>query len=93
MNGAGRVNIPMNKFNLTRLNIYQTKVNIRNTRKRCKMCRKLTVKTPCFTPFFLVFQLLSLSMYLFAWMEPQPAITCSKLTIETLEENVNYVES
>ena len=27
------------------------------------------------------------------WMITQPAITCSKLTIETLEQSVKYVQS
>ena len=45
---------------------YMLKVNYRNTRKRCEICSKLTIKTPktmlltyeletCFTPFSTVF--------------------------------------
>ena len=58
-------------------NIYVLKVNNRNTRKRCEICSKLTIKTPenvidvvllfllltwnMFRTFFLVFLLLNLS--------------------------------
>ena len=61
--------------------------------------------------YFLVFLLLTLSMYLYAglletieikggigikWIHEkknQPAITCTKLTLETLEQGVQYVQS
>ena len=62
--------------------IYLLKVNYRNSRKRCEMCSKLTIKTPGrrqwrrsgvfavsfehISYLFVVFPLLTLSMYLFA---------------------------
>ena len=63
------------------VNIYMFKVNNRNTRQSCKICSKLTIKTPdrrqCrrsvffiviyehISHLFLLFLLLSLSRYLF----------------------------
>ena len=52
--------------------IYLLKVRNRNTRTRCQLCLKLTVKIP---------------------ERCQPVFTCSKLTIETLEQGVKYVQS
>ena len=65
-------------------NIYLFKVNNRNTRKRCEICSKLTIKiseryhwheSGVFTVnfryishLFLLFLLLTLNMHLFAWM-------------------------
>ena len=46
--------------------VYQLKVKNRNTRARCEICSKLTIKTP----------------------ERR-----QKLTIETLEQGVKYVQS
>ena len=59
-----------------------SKVNYKNSRKRCEMCSKLTIKTPerrqgrrsgvfvvsfeHISHLFVVFPLLTLSMYLFA---------------------------
>ena len=34
-----------------------------------------------------------LFLVVYSRMSPQPAITCSKLTIETLEQSVKYVQS
>ena len=52
--------------------IYLLKVRNRNTRTRCQLCLKLTVKIP---------------------ERRQQVFTCSKLTIETLEQGVKYVQS
>ena len=42
----------------------------------------------------LPFVLLSMKRYLVTTLSPsQPAITCSKLTIETVEQGVKYVQS
>ena len=44
------------------VNIYLFKVTNRNTRKRCEICSKLTIKTPERRPhLFLVFLLLTLN--------------------------------
>ena len=51
------------------VSIYLFNVNNRNTRKRCKTCSKLTIKTPerrHILPFFLVFLLLTLNKYILA---------------------------
>ena len=64
-------------------NKYMLKANNRNTRKRCEICSKLTTKTPkrrrdivlvCFIVnfehisfLFLVFLLLALNKWVFAW--------------------------
>ena len=49
-------------------NIYLLKVNNRNTRKRCEICSKLTMKTPerRHWHLFLVFLLLTLNKYMLA---------------------------
>ena len=82
------------------------KVNNRNTRARCEICSKLTIKIPeRTTP--LAHLSLSVSIVNFKhvitdwdpyvllseYKASQPAFTCSKLTIETLEQGVKYVQS
>ena len=48
-----------------RVGIYLFKVNNRNTRSRCEICSKLTIKTPEHTSHLvLVFLLLTLSSYM-----------------------------
>ena len=43
--------------------------------------------------FFIEIILIEKNLFLRYSIETQPAITCSKLTIETLEEGVKYVQS
>ena len=56
-------------------NVYLVKVNNRSTRKRCEICSELVLKTPDRSQ----------------QVNAQPAFTCSKLTIEKLEQGVKYV--
>ena len=41
-------------YSLYPAKIYLFKVNNRNTRKRCEICLKLTIKTPFFAVFLLL---------------------------------------
>ena len=52
-------------------------------------------KPACFYIIFLVTKKLAFesSLYLYFYVLTQPAFTCSKLTIETLEQGVKYVQS
>ena len=72
-------------------NIFLLKVNNRNTRKRCEICSKLTIKTPerhywhrsgvfianveHISHLVLVFLLLTLKMSLLAWEVSSPNFT------------------
>ena len=72
----------INLEKLTPTNIYLSKVNDKNTRKRCEICSKLTIKTPerrhwrrsgvfivnfeHISHLFLVFSLLTLNKYMLA---------------------------
>ena len=74
------------------VDIYLLKLNNRNTRIRYKICSKLTIKTPkrCYWRrsglFIINFEHVNAD-----WA--QPAITCSKLTIDTLEQGEKHVQS
>ena len=51
----------------------------------CKICSELTI--------MVLFSIRVLLDYSIRIIITQPAITCSKLTIETLEQSVKYVQS
>ena len=65
-----KVVFDMVKLNANPANIYLLKVNNRNTRRKCEICSKLTIKTPDafiinfkhISHLFLVFILLTLNM-------------------------------
>ena len=60
-------------------NVYLVKVNNRSTRKSkiCEICSELILKTPDRSQK----------------VNARPALTCSKLTIEKLEQGVKYVQN
>ena len=73
------------------------KVNKRNTKTRCNICSKLKSLKGISETFgnitCLYINRILKKMTLVLRKVAQPAITCSKLTIETLEHGVKHVQS
>ena len=94
-------------LNATPVDNYLFKVSNRNTRTRREICSKLTIKTShsqiigmkpnniafifCKLWHIPMWCLLTKRIVSYTWA--QPAFTCSKLSIESLEQGVKYVQT